>query len=240
MDAVILAAGKNERLEGVCAPYHKPLLVVNGRSLIGRLLDQLMPHLSSTSTVAVVVAPSNVGPIVDILRTHVRRAQLIDFKQLVFIVQPDAGGPGQALALGLGTLGYYFNDGRVAVLCADNLIDDDDARRVYVADAQHNGGELVVCGAQLSFNDAKRFTRYHHEKFYEHEEIEGALPDRLFVWLGPLIGQRRELCRIFNSSSSRTAPTSIGRALNQYTNNVVEANVHAVDVGTVTAAEDAT
>ena len=66
MDVVVLAAGKNERLEGVVAPYHKPLIVLNGRPLIKSLVidayttflhreKELRPSIDGASAVCYLV-----------------------------------------------------------------------------------------------------------------------------------------------------------------------------------------
>jgi GTP:adenosylcobinamide-phosphate guanylyltransferase len=62
VDTVILAAGRGARLNGIAAPFHKPLLIVNGMPLIVQLVRAAHATFrgsDETARVVVVVAPEN-------------------------------------------------------------------------------------------------------------------------------------------------------------------------------------
>lgn len=186
MDTVILAAGKGERLDGVMAPYHKPLMVINGRPIVQQAVDfglQLGGH------VIVVVAPENAAPI-----SHV-----LGDRPVHMVVQRRANGPGYALATGL-----MLAEGKVMVLMGDNVSTFADVMRV--ADAQSYG-----VGVQLvDREDAIRFTYWRHGDQTWAEKIRPAQPDldpsgMVLAWVGPLTVDRDTALEYYRDSQEHDA-----------------------------------
>lgn len=169
MDVVILAAGRNDRLKGVVPSYMKPLIVVNGRTLITSIIDAT----HSCERVVVVASPENVKPLVDVV-TPIR-------PDTRFVVQPEATGPLHALELGLELV-----TGRdVTIVCADNVIPPNhwDAlwHRVSLRDS-----EMLVSVRDLPGDEVERFTYFIGGNVYEKQPA----PDtgsRYMAWIGPLV-----------------------------------------------------
>lgn len=114
--AVVLAAGKNERLAPVVPPFHKPLLVYEGETLVGRAA-----RLASTITdeVIVVVAPQNAAPIAEVVTEG------------TLIVQRQPTGPVDALCLARP---YVGPDDSVLLMMGDNTFEIQDLLEVMDAE----------------------------------------------------------------------------------------------------------
>jgi bifunctional N-acetylglucosamine-1-phosphate-uridyltransferase/glucosamine-1-phosphate-acetyltransferase GlmU-like protein len=174
MDTVILAAGKGSRLNGIAAPYHKPLLVVNGRPLIRHAVE--VAHRVTGRTPIVIVAPENALPI----------SQVLENEPAKLMVQRTAHGPGHALLLGL----EMVKEQTVLVLMADNVLTFADVQRVASQAKPAVGVQLV------SPHDAERFTRLRRNAYgtlswIEKVPIEEADIDEstgeVLCWVGPLL-----------------------------------------------------
>jgi CTP:molybdopterin cytidylyltransferase MocA len=71
IDIIILAAGRGSRLAGVMPPYMKPLMTVNGESILVKLIKEATAAVfnvtASDDRVTVVTAPENTMPIAHLL-----------------------------------------------------------------------------------------------------------------------------------------------------------------------------
>jgi hypothetical protein len=176
VDAVILAAGRGERLNGYTAPYHKPLLVVNGMPLINQAVDHA---LEVVQRVVVVVAPENAAPISQVLGDRVVR----------MVVQRVPDGPNRALAIGA----ELCVTNRILVLMADNLLRHRDVEQCVVKEE-----EAAVIGIErVPIDVAGRFTwrdkdgRWREGHAPEPHEVWGQMgEDLVVVWCGPLVVYR--------------------------------------------------
>lgn len=217
MDAVILAAGKGERLDGITAPYHKPLLVVNGQSLI----SQSVRHaLRFANRVVIVVAPENALPITQVLG-------LLSVSAIDIIVQPKPTGPGDALRRAL----RLCTQDETLVLMADNLLHADDVEKIAKAEDTNVIGVRTVYPSP----DNERFTRYQPvhkvwvEKipFNEDEQKAEAL-----VWVGPIKVSTVEMrtALMLDRHIMESGEIPIGPYFNDLTDVKVE-KVDAFDIG---------
>lgn len=150
IDTIILAAGNGARLKGTVPTGLKPLLVVNGESLIGRLVTQVR-KATGKYRIVVVASPTNIAPIVDLLG-----------KRLDYVIQPEPAGPGEALLRGLAVV---RDAERVLVLAGDNYLDDRAIPAVLAADRPLTVGVRVITDAAI----ARRFTRVR-----EYEDVGGS------------------------------------------------------------------
>jgi len=137
VDTVILAAGRNVRLNGVLPAFYKPLIVIDGQTLIRTAVELATKY--SYSPPVVVVAPENALPI----------AQVLDGTSYHMIVQPEPTGPGDALLLGL----LLTRCDTVTILMADNVIPAQDMHEIVLANTP------AVCIKYVQPSDAERFTR---------------------------------------------------------------------------------
>lgn len=170
MHAVVLAAGAGERLNGYTAPFHKPLLVVNGKPLI---VDVVQRATALCKDVTVVVAPGNATAIGEVLYANGLEPWLM--------IQQRPWGPGHALAL---TKPIVEGDGDCClVLMGDNVLADDDLPNVLGA-----AGRFVIGVAWVEVPG--RFTMISNDgAVYEKETVPNPMVvgGKFAVWCGPLI-----------------------------------------------------
>ena len=179
MDCVILAAGKGSRLDGITAPYHKPLLVVNGKSLIAHAVDHALAYCRK---VIVVVAPENALPI----------SQVLGERHVKMIVQRRPGGPGAALRLALGLV----TSSHVLVLMADNLFGPDDIADVVGTDTHSSAVGVTPVDAEL----ARRLTwRRTDGTWFEKVAPTPEDGTSVLAWVGPLKLDVVEIARAIDS-----------------------------------------
>jgi bifunctional N-acetylglucosamine-1-phosphate-uridyltransferase/glucosamine-1-phosphate-acetyltransferase GlmU-like protein len=183
VDTVILAAGRGARLNGIAAPFHKPLLIVNGMPLIVQLVRAAHATFrgsDETARVVVVVAPENAQAISAVLSAH----ELFDVQ---YVLQPLAHGPGDALRRGL----VAAQDGRTLVLMADNVISQATLERVV-----DEATPYAVGCVDMPPQDAARFTRYNWQTSGWDERVPvvddhiSKITNMVTCWVGPLIIDR--------------------------------------------------
>lgn len=181
MDAVILAAGKGERLFGHVPAYHKPLLIVNGRSLVMGAIESVTEIVDGN--IVVVVAPENAHPIVSLMRDSGWN------ENYRIIIQPMANGPGRALALASE---ICYSD-RIVILCGDNVVRSEDVKLMS------DGYSGLVAGIRLleDADIARSFTLFSPEGEAIEKPADAEYlrwPDGSFrVWLGPLCVSKKWL-----------------------------------------------
>jgi CTP:molybdopterin cytidylyltransferase MocA len=170
VEAVILAAGRGERLDGIAAAYHKPLLVANGRPLVQQAVDFAMQV--GVQRPIIVVAPGNADPI----------SQVLGDRPVKMIIQRRPVGPGNALRIGLELVAPHE---KTLVLMGDNLSHYADISKVCQAS--------YAVGVQL-VNDAEaeRFTWVKPDNTWV-EKVRPTDADRepatgmVAAWCGPLL-----------------------------------------------------
>ncbi len=191
MDSVILAAGANERLQGLVLPYHKPLLVMNGIPIILDLIAKARELREPGETITIVCAPENCRSIVDLIRAQ--KAPYMD--DLRFAVQPSPTGPINALALGLTQCESDY----VMMLCGDNVIDN--ATWANCKEALAQGQRLLTIAIEQVYRDyAERFTTFDAKAngdmgkfFHGTKELTGPEYLSTACWVGPVIMKRGAL-----------------------------------------------
>ena len=176
MDAIILAAGRNDRLSGHIPAFMKPLIIVDGKPLIKTLVENIRDHVDR---LVVVASPHNVGLIIDVMRDHMHH--------VTFMVQPQAIGPMHAVGIG----GRACADDRVMIICSDNIIPKDDVSSVVRNNDADKKGRCVVTTRRLRGHEAERFTYFINDVVYEKAPVpRGYSHAEVRVWIGPLIVDR--------------------------------------------------
>jgi MobA-like NTP transferase domain len=184
VDTVILAAGRNERLNGLVPAGHKPLLVVNGMPLIGHAVRQGAAAIDfgKGDRVIVVASPENAHALHQVLPPDI-----------YMIIQRFPEGPGDALLIGL-TLSL---SSEVLVLMGDNYTSDQ-----HVENVRECEGNVVGVG-EVALELCERFTRWRSESIEDPskgtwvEKVpvdprrdlwkqDGHGPPYALAWLGPL------------------------------------------------------
>jgi dTDP-glucose pyrophosphorylase len=176
VDAIVLAAGRNDRLRGYVPAYMKPLILVNGEPIIKTLVQGLA---TVAGRIIIVCAPQNATQIVDVL------SGVAPLAEVLFCLQPEATGPRGAVYIGA----QMVTRKSVMVVCADNVIPLDDIAR---ATAQHrlNPELTTIVTRDVPSNGAARFTRVYQGagKVKEGPMEEWEPTDHnITCWVGPLV-----------------------------------------------------
>jgi hypothetical protein len=223
MDTVILAAGRNERLNGLTNPFTKPLATVNGQPLLVSLVQMAEKY---SNQITVVVAPENALAI----RNTLRDADLLT-NDLHMVVQPSTRGPGDALLRGL----EVSRDQRTMVLCGDNIIMLGDIQRMADDPYPFQVGVAYTPDADR----AVKFTRITPEYFTEEGPIkakpwpadEEVAFERYLLWLGPLVVPTDDMYRVLKGQQAGVANVAIGENLRFIRMQMRTVNVTAYDIG---------
>jgi hypothetical protein len=177
LDAVILAGGKSERLRGIVPPYHKPFLVVNGRSLLVAAVEEA--QRAGASRIVVVATGENAMPVWQLVREVPRVTVVLDDH-----------GVGNALAVGLNVC----REQRVLVLMSDNVFAKDDVPEVA---AYPTAIGVQLMPARL----AQRYTRLIGDMWLEGGPSTEHYDD-LTVWCGPLVVSRNRALAVLPGATS--------------------------------------
>jgi bifunctional N-acetylglucosamine-1-phosphate-uridyltransferase/glucosamine-1-phosphate-acetyltransferase GlmU-like protein len=181
MSGVVLAGGKGERLQGIAAPYHKPLIILNGESLVSRAVRQALDV--GCKDVLVITAPENTLPISQVLAEY--------GDQVRILVQRKADGPGDAVMLA----SQVVFGSHMLILMGDNYTPNEDVVSVVEEsfelqpdDQYHN---VWVVGTEMkSGKEAERFTYRTSavNNTWVEKNSDGELKetDMVECWLGPL------------------------------------------------------
>ncbi len=214
MGAVILAAGRGERLAGIAAPYMKPALLVNGRPLI---VQQVQNALEVTDSITLVLAPKNAQTMLELVSDAM---QELNWRHIDVIVQPFASGVVDALKRGLRM--YEWD---TLVLMGDNVVPPGTVTAMWEQYVSSDPKpDIVVCTAEMPYHDAQRFTYLDNRHWYEKEEVSNPLPT-VPVWVGPvIIKSASEMYAALGSNES------VGRTFNAFTN-VWTYTGHCTDIG---------
>ena len=231
MEAVILAAGRGQRMEGLAEPFFKPLLELNGIPLLGYALKYA--EVAQAEHVTVVVSPSN-----RLVIEHVTD-EYNDWVSLA--VQEQPFGPGHAAMIGL----EHVKTTKTMLLMSDNIMNVD---TVIDMAATANERDCDAVGIRLVEPDhSSRFTRIRLRPSGLYVYVEGTevsdddiwpLTKEVAVWCGPLIFDSEKahsvLSRAFLNANiaSSSAELKIGPYLDQIMNVETQLfNVEAFDVG---------
>jgi NDP-sugar pyrophosphorylase family protein len=177
VDAVVLAAGRGRRVESIAGPYGKPLIKVDGVSLVRRAV--LLAREARAERIVVVVAPENST---DIVR------EVEDVDEVFFVLQPSPRGPGHALLYGVTSC--RAEDDQVLVLLGDNLSTAEDVRRVV-----HNGAIGV---RMLNVEDAQRYTFLDDDNVWREKVRPFSKEPYVPCWIGPFLGSIDNIYSVLN------------------------------------------
>lgn len=168
MDAVILAGGKSERLRGIVPPYHKPFLVVNGKSMLVYTVEEA--EKAGAERIVIVATGENALPV----------WQLVGHRDNVRVTLSDSG-VGDSVYRGL----ELCKSERVLTLMSDNIHGPLDVANVVNADHYGIGVRFVP------FDDAYRFTRQYLGRWVEGRNAGmDEFNDNAMIWCGPLMINR--------------------------------------------------
>ena len=212
MDAVILAAGKGSRLDGIMAPYHKPLLVMQGKPLIRHAVENAMT--ARCSSVVVVAAPDNAAAISHVLNGPGMGA--VDI-----IIQRTAMGPGHAINTAL----KLVRDEEMLVLMGDNFSPVSDVQRVVT----HTGANVVTITSHHP-DIAQNLTWIDNGTWVEKVRPSANVP----CWVGPIKLRVNEFRAAYEQwcTKYQRAEILIGPLFNGLSSEVHTVTGSTIDIGT--------
>jgi bifunctional N-acetylglucosamine-1-phosphate-uridyltransferase/glucosamine-1-phosphate-acetyltransferase GlmU-like protein len=230
MDAVILAAGKGSRLEGVMAPYHKPLMVVNGRPIIWTAVHHALQV--GANLVTVVVAPENALPISQVLMEFEARLQLL--------VQQKPRGPGDALykALNIAHKGSPTR-AKTLVLMGDNVTSFADIQKINQIPDFAVGVQLMDREEASRFTFVARLTNgrdYWLEGLTPTEDHVDEATGMVVCWVGPFVVPSDRMMAALEQLYRDTPPEDeikIGPAFNHVGLDAAHIATQTTDIGTI-------
>jgi UTP-glucose-1-phosphate uridylyltransferase len=247
MDAVILAAGRGQRMLGHSMPFFKPLLEVNGITLLAYAAEYAAA--AGAEKTVVVVSPHNITQVKKVLEPYSSWIQIV--------VQDEPWGPGHAALVGINALA---DSKRVMLLMSDNIMDQEKVVDMAVTTEISNSN--AVGTRTVPRTQAKRFTRV-RERWSDgvsrdamYEFVEGIdLDDNDFidptaqmpaakVWCGPVVMDtqraRLTLSREWDSRGQIAGELKIGPYLTEILRHPTYLfDVNAMDVGVPAAFEAA-
>lgn len=211
LDAIVLAGGKSERLAGIVPPYHKPFVVVNGKSLLVTAIDSAVNV--GAQRVVVVATGENALPV----------WQLVGHRPEVRVVLCDRG-VARSVYVGL----ELVTSNRVLVLMSDNVHAPGDVSRVCAE-------QFAIGVRDLPHDEARRFTRLSEGRWVEGPDVP---PDSnttgSVVWCGPLVVQQARAGAVLKYADR------IGPHLAELAPHAVHVSVGTEDIGVPDAVARAT
>lgn len=224
-DGVVLAAGAGTRLRGVMPPFFKPLMTVDGKSLIVSAVAASRDN--GAARTFVVVAPGNADPICAVLDD----AGLLNTHHVTFIVQPRPAGPADAVERVI----RFVKSDYTLLLMADNVFSAGDIEHT-LQHAPDKDGVTIGTGL-VEREQAHSFTRVN-----EHGDcFEGPIKDvsretaggSWQVWLGPVLADTNRLHDILTKKMGVTidGEAKLGPLFNDFRGGVKTVPCHTHDVG---------
>lgn len=229
MEAVILAAGKGQRMKGISKPFFKPLLEINGIPLIAYAVDYALE--AGATHVVVVVSPKNEKAMLKVLARYSTRVSVA--------IQHKPLGPGDAALIGLRRVG----GDTAMLLMSDNLMNTDKVKQLAAACSEHETSGIGV--RVVSLEQASRFTRVRNLGQGEYSYVEGVElsnediwpgTDKVYVWCGPLIFKTTAALLTLQSASASQGDKDVELKIGPYLAKILGsyvtiADVDAMDVG---------
>jgi molybdopterin-guanine dinucleotide biosynthesis protein A len=231
MEAVILAAGRGQRMEGIAKPFYKPMLEINGIPLLRHAIEYALA--GKCSKAIVVVSPHNVDYVSDTLSLYSSFVELA--------TQEEPMGPGHAALVGMSRV----KSEKTMLLMSDNIMDH--SAVAEMAEKARHGAASVVGIRRVPLTEAGRFTRLHRGARGGYVYVEGeAVSDKdlwhdygcATVWCGPLIYDTATAIRVLRREmdkkelSASSSELKLGPYLSEIMCNPTElVDVRAMDVG---------
>jgi choline kinase len=223
MEAVVLAAGKGQRMEGFAKLFFKPLLEINGMPLIAYAVEYA--SAAGATKVTVVAAKSNIEDIEQALKMYA--------SWVTTIVQHEPTGPGDAALIGLENT----VDKSVMLLMSDNIMNSNAvsmmATRAVIEDID------AVGVLHVPISKAGRFTRIRRGtngalKYVESVEVshlDETGPGVATVWCGPLIFKRDTAINVLRREKINAVKDAKEFKIGPYLNEIMRKGALLVDVG---------
>lgn len=247
VDAVILAAGRGQRMLGYTAPFFKPMLEVNGITLLAYAVEYAAA--AGAERTVVVASPHNKEQVANVVKPYASWVQVV--------TQEEPRGPGHAVLTGVSAI----DDSRkVMLLMSDNIMKQEKVVELAIT-AQTLNADAVGVRTVLA-EQASRFTRIRAKwadgvaRQHAYEFAEGvALVDRDYtagdngrlsslVWCGPVIADTKRVSTVLQREWSRAAGASEELKIGPYLTEILRyptylLDVDAMDVGVPAAFEAA-
>ena len=234
MDAIILAAGRGQRMAGYSMPFFKPLLEVNGITLLAYAAEYA--SAAGAEKAVVVVSPHNIDRVKKVL------AQYSSWIEIV--IQEEPCGPGHATLLGLKHVSSTAK--RSMLLMSDNIMDLDKVVNMAVDSEIHGADAIGVRSVPLS--QAVRFTRV--RKVYgggsvntpayafvegvplEESDIDQSQSARVMskVWCGPVIFDTKKAVSVLSAEWEGRDEASSELKIGPHLDRILTWPVHLHDV----------
>ena len=233
MDAVILAAGRGQRMLGYSMPFFKPLLEVNGITLLAYAAEYAAA--AGAEKTIVVVSPHNITQVKKVLEPYSSWVQVV--------VQDEPRGPGHAALVGINALG---DSKRVMLLMSDNIMDQEKVVDMAVTTEISNSN--AVGTRTVPKTQAHRFTRVRNRwsdgitRDLMYEFAEGAaLEDSDFVdptaamplavvWCGPVVMDTHRARNVLSYAWKERGQTAGELKIGPYLTDILRYPTHLFDV----------
>lgn len=220
MDAIILAAGRGERLSDIIPPYYKPVMAIDGKPLIRLAVERAITH-PSVERATVVASPENARVI----------SKALKGLPYLMIVQPDPLGPLDAFYTGY----QVGKSERVLLMMSDNVSSESDLKAV-VDKSDMSGVSPAIGVKRLTREEATRFTVYnwHSQAWDEKVEITSAHTenDHVTAWCGPVVMFRNDVDSFFAKHTWLSDEENlIGPWLDLLAPRALHASVSTYDIG---------
>lgn len=218
MDAVILAAGRGQRLADIVPNYVKPALPMDNVPMIIRVVEQAgRARNNHHERVIVVTAPQNTEMLCDILSNH----------NVEIIVQRETNGPACALEQGM----KLVRTASVLVLMCDNVTEDQDIENCIA-------NTPTVGVRYFSPSRAQRFTIWNDDESRWEEKVPVTSAhvrgELVKCWCGPLVLESAQVRNALYNTKFSDEPSEwlIGPQLNELARGAKHVRVSTYDIGT--------
>jgi bifunctional N-acetylglucosamine-1-phosphate-uridyltransferase/glucosamine-1-phosphate-acetyltransferase GlmU-like protein len=235
MEAVILAAGRGQRMAGISKPFYKPLLEINGLSLLAHSANYAAA--AGVRKAIVVASPQNAEDIAAALENCSIETSIV--------IQHDPHGPGHAALVGLSSI----KSDRTLLLLSDNIMDETAVVSMIARCREEDANAVAVCDVNTA--QASRFTRVRSAEngAYTYEETTPITDKDLWqndsdivkVWCGPLVFDTVRAIDVLGNADDTNGELKIGPHLTKIMRTpTLLVDVKAMDVGIPSAYESMT
>lgn len=234
MEAIILAAGRGQRMLGIAKPFYKPLLEINGLPLLAH--SAMYAAAAGIEKITVVASPQNA----DDIENALAQCEI----EVTLAIQNDPVGPGHAALVGLSRVRAE----RCMLLLSDNIMDQSAVISMISRCNSQKCDAVAVCDVNIA--QASRFTRVRKNESgaYTYEETTPVTDDDIWdtdratarVWCGPLVFNTIRAIDVLGHADTTNGELKIGPHLTQIMRApTLLMDVHAMDVGIPSAYESA-
>lgn len=214
-------------MAGVAKPFYKPLLEINGMSLLAHSANYA--KAAGAERVHIVASPHNVDDI--------EAALAANDADISISIQHEPLGPGHAALVGLSSV----RSEKCLLLLSDNIMDESAVVGMVNQCKSQNVDAVAVC--DVSREQASRFTRVRRageSDAYVYEETTPVTDDDLWtdgvdtvrVWCGPLVFNTIRAIGVLGHAENTGGELKIGPHLTKIMRSpTLLVDVKAMDVG---------